>query len=198
VNKIDLTGAVWRKSSPSNGQANCVEVALLADGTVMVCNSKDHQGSVLTFTPGEWDAFIGGESLMRVQPSVGPRKPDVQEHDRPPALGHEPGAGVAWARLSAGSDSIPTTAVPIFRWSGQHRQCRCCGRRRHGPLPPRKCQAVSTPECILAGQELVEDLGRGSEAQGFARSAVEFGSNGIEVGLTVDGEVGAFREVLAE
>jgi hypothetical protein len=27
---------------------------------VMVRDSKDHQGPVLTFTPGEWQAFLDG------------------------------------------------------------------------------------------------------------------------------------------
>ncbi|GAA0389548.1 hypothetical protein GCM10009530_45830 [Microbispora corallina] len=38
----------------------CVEVALLPGGDVGVRNSKDEAGPVLVFTPGEWDAFIGG------------------------------------------------------------------------------------------------------------------------------------------
>jgi hypothetical protein len=56
----ELAGAVWRKSRRSNGQANCVEVAFLADGQVAVRNSRDPRGSVLIFTAGEWNAFAGG------------------------------------------------------------------------------------------------------------------------------------------
>ena len=52
---------LWRKSSRSNGQNNCVEIAELADGGRAVRNSKDNgTGSVLVFTAGEWSAFIGG------------------------------------------------------------------------------------------------------------------------------------------
>ncbi|MFC8008954.1 DUF397 domain-containing protein [Streptomyces cinereoruber] len=56
----DLTGAVWRKSSYSNGQAECVETAVLPDGGRAVRDSKDKSGPILRFTPGEWRAFIVG------------------------------------------------------------------------------------------------------------------------------------------
>jgi len=50
----------WTKSSLSFSNSNCVEVADLADGRIGVRHSKDAGGPVLRFTPGEWDAFIGG------------------------------------------------------------------------------------------------------------------------------------------
>ncbi|WP_280258754.1 DUF397 domain-containing protein [Nocardia wallacei] len=47
----------WFKSSHSGGQTECVEVAWLPNGDVGVRDSKNPTGPVLTFTPGEWDAF---------------------------------------------------------------------------------------------------------------------------------------------
>jgi hypothetical protein len=55
----ELAGAVWHKSSRSNGQGQCVEVARL-DRAVAVRDSKDPAGPVLTFTSAEWAAFIDG------------------------------------------------------------------------------------------------------------------------------------------
>lgn len=53
-------GLSWIKSSLSFSNGNCVEVASLPDGGVGVRDSKDPSGPVLRFTPGEWDAFLGG------------------------------------------------------------------------------------------------------------------------------------------
>ncbi|MEW2124555.1 DUF397 domain-containing protein [Streptomyces sp. NPDC058369] len=54
--------AEWFKSSHSNGNGNCVEVAHL--GTeVAVRDSKVQAGPVLTCAAGGWRAFIG--SMVR-------------------------------------------------------------------------------------------------------------------------------------
>jgi hypothetical protein len=46
----------WRKSSRSNGQANCIEVTT-QPGAVAVRDSKDPGGSPLAVTPSTWRAF---------------------------------------------------------------------------------------------------------------------------------------------
>jgi hypothetical protein len=53
----------WMKSSLSMHNGSCVEVAGLGSGTIHVRNSRDPHGAVLSFTPAEWDAFIGGVQL---------------------------------------------------------------------------------------------------------------------------------------
>ena len=53
-------GLSWIKSSLSFSNSNCVEIATLPGGGVGVRDSKDPSGPVLRFTPGEWQAFVGG------------------------------------------------------------------------------------------------------------------------------------------
>jgi hypothetical protein len=58
---MDLTRAIWKKSTRSGPEGNCVEVAtnLLPEG-VAVRDSKNPAGPALTFTRAEWGAFIAG------------------------------------------------------------------------------------------------------------------------------------------
>ncbi|WP_405434610.1 DUF397 domain-containing protein [Micromonospora sp. NBC_00617] len=48
---------MWRKSTRSGGEGNCVEVAVFA-AAVGVRDSKDQQGPVLTFTESAWSDFV--------------------------------------------------------------------------------------------------------------------------------------------
>lgn len=49
----------WRKSSySSNGGGNCVEVG--NDRAVLVRDTSDRQGPMLTFTVDAWQGFING------------------------------------------------------------------------------------------------------------------------------------------
>jgi len=59
----DGSGFGWLKSSLSFSNGNCVEVAALPGGGVCVRNSRDPDGPVLRFTPGEWRAFLDGARL---------------------------------------------------------------------------------------------------------------------------------------
>jgi hypothetical protein len=51
---------IWIKSSLSAYNGNCVEVTVLTGDRIRVRDSKHPRGTVLNFTPAEWDAFIGG------------------------------------------------------------------------------------------------------------------------------------------
>ena len=56
---LDLTAAVWRKSSYSDGGANnCVEVADGYAGVVPVRDSKTPSGRPLVFADASWLAFV--------------------------------------------------------------------------------------------------------------------------------------------
>ncbi|WP_280399219.1 DUF397 domain-containing protein [Nocardia carnea] len=52
-----LSGTGWFKSSYSETQGACVEVAYLDGGMVGVRDSKNPSGPALVFTPVEWNAF---------------------------------------------------------------------------------------------------------------------------------------------
>lgn len=58
-NRIDLSNALWTKSSHSNGDGgNCVEVAANIPDLVPVRDSKTPHGPVLLLTPTAWSPFL--------------------------------------------------------------------------------------------------------------------------------------------
>ncbi|MEO3816325.1 DUF397 domain-containing protein [Plantactinospora sp. B24E8] len=63
---MELTGAVWRKSSRSNSSGgDCVEVADNLPDVVGVRDSKDPHGPALTFDPYAWRVFVTGIARRR-------------------------------------------------------------------------------------------------------------------------------------
>lgn len=54
----------WQTSSFSMGAGNCLQVRRASfgavSGIVVVRNSRDPEGSMVSFTPAEWGAFIQG------------------------------------------------------------------------------------------------------------------------------------------
>jgi Domain of unknown function (DUF397) len=55
-----LTLVRWQKSTRSNSQGNCVELAVLRSEGIAVRNSRDPDGPALVFTKAEMRAFIDG------------------------------------------------------------------------------------------------------------------------------------------
>jgi hypothetical protein len=55
---VDLSRAEWRKSTRSDANSQCTEVARNIVGVVALRDSKDVTGPVLTFAPAEWTTFV--------------------------------------------------------------------------------------------------------------------------------------------
>ncbi len=57
TNQLDLSRAVWRKSTHSSANNECVEVSRNPAGGVAIRDSKNPDGPTLTFTAAQWHAF---------------------------------------------------------------------------------------------------------------------------------------------
>jgi hypothetical protein len=60
MNAGDLGPVEWRKSTVSNPNGNCVELAAMPDGSVAVRNSRQPEGPALVYTRAEVSAFLAG------------------------------------------------------------------------------------------------------------------------------------------
>jgi Domain of unknown function (DUF397) len=63
MSAADLPGATWRKSSISNSQGACVELARLDADEFAVRNSRNPEGPALIYTRAEIAALIEGVKL---------------------------------------------------------------------------------------------------------------------------------------
>lgn len=55
---LHLVGAIWRKSSYSGGQGECLELAHNVPALAPVRDSKNPGGPVISFNRDAWHAFI--------------------------------------------------------------------------------------------------------------------------------------------
>jgi hypothetical protein len=54
---MEAPGAVWRTSSHSTQDGNCIEVAVAPPGRIAVRDSKDRQGPPLVLASQQWQQF---------------------------------------------------------------------------------------------------------------------------------------------
>jgi hypothetical protein len=69
TNQLDLSRAVWRKSTYSSANNECVEVTRNPSGAVAVRDSKNPDGPKLLFTWTQWHAFTTHIKGGRFDPS---------------------------------------------------------------------------------------------------------------------------------
>jgi hypothetical protein len=59
LSEAELQSLAWLKAKSSTNNGQCVEIASTAD-KVAIRDSKDPDGPVLVYTPGEFRAFLEG------------------------------------------------------------------------------------------------------------------------------------------
>ena len=71
VRVADLGPVTWRKSTASNPNGDCVELALLPAGEIAIRNSRGPRGSALIYTRAEIVAFLEGAKAGEFDDLVG-------------------------------------------------------------------------------------------------------------------------------
>jgi hypothetical protein len=59
LSDAERAGLAWLKAQSSAGNGQCVEIASAA-GRIAIRDSKDPDGPILVYTPGEFRAFLDG------------------------------------------------------------------------------------------------------------------------------------------
>lgn len=59
---MELLNSTWRKSTASGNTGSCVMVRRIGE-MIEVGNTRNPQGTTLTFTADEWEAFLAGAKL---------------------------------------------------------------------------------------------------------------------------------------
>jgi hypothetical protein len=59
LTEVERTSLTWLKAEASTHNGQCVEIAS-APGKIAMRDSKDPDGPILVYTPGEFKAFLDG------------------------------------------------------------------------------------------------------------------------------------------
>lgn len=58
--EFDTAEADWRRVENSDGSPGKLEVGFADNGLVALRYAEDPEGTILIYTPAEWDAFVAG------------------------------------------------------------------------------------------------------------------------------------------
>ena len=58
--QFDTAAADWRRTTNEDGSPGKLEVGFAADGLVALRYAEEPDGTILIYTPAEWDAFVAG------------------------------------------------------------------------------------------------------------------------------------------
>jgi hypothetical protein len=58
--QFDTAAASWVRPDADNGTPGELEIGFAANGLVAMRRAEDPDGTILIYTPDEWEAFVGG------------------------------------------------------------------------------------------------------------------------------------------